>query len=58
MKFFPLPHTVWYVTTQMGDDVEIASDYFGGDIDIDRAAVNKYLLLDEYQEIFKDFPRR
>ena len=57
-KIFPLPHMLWYVIPQMGDDIEIASDYIGGDIDIDRAAVNKYLLLDEYQEVFKDFPRR
>ena len=55
-KYFPIPHSVWYVTTERGEEIEIASDYFGGDIDIDKDALNRCFGLDQYTEVFRDYP--
>ena len=56
-KYFLIPHTVWYITTEDGEDVEIASDYFGGDIDFYKDVLNKYFSLDSYSEIYKEYQR-
>ena len=55
-KWLPLPHTVWYVTTERGEDIEIASDYFGGDIDLDKEALDKCFMFSNFQEIYRNIP--
>ena len=55
IKIFPIPHTIWYFTTSHGDDIEVASDYFGGDIDYDEDVLNEYFWLDEHAKIYKDW---
>lgn len=58
IKLFPIPHTVWYFTTQKGDDIKVASDYFGGDINLDEDTLNEYFWLDQYTEVYKDWYKR
>ncbi len=55
-KLFPIPHSVWYVTTERGEEIELASDYFGGDIDLDKGALNRCFALDRYSEVYRDYP--
>ena len=62
--FFPIPSTSWYITTKTGEKVELASDYFGGDISLKKEAIDKYFLIDkavaasnEWNEMWDSFDK-
>lgn len=46
LGIFPLPHTTWYVKTKSGEKFKIASDYFGGDLTLNKEIIDKYILTD------------
>ena len=55
-KMFPLPHDIWYVTTERAEDVEVASGYFGN-ISLDKDALDQYFRFGRYQEVYRDIPQ-
>ena len=53
IKSLPLPHIVWYVTTERAEDIEVASSYFGN-ISLDKDVLDKYFRFSNYQNIYHD----
>ena len=53
IKYFPLPHNVWYVTTERAEDIEVASGYFGN-ISLNKGALDEYFRLSNCQDIYRN----
>lgn len=54
LKLLPIPHASWHITTEAGDDIEVATSYFGLCVNLKKDVLGEYFLFDEFESIYED----
>lgn len=54
LKFFPIAHYAWYLTVEeTGEDIQIASDFFGGEVCIYKNTLDERIGMNKISSLYK-----